>query len=58
MKTRYKALAWAALMIGGAIAMQACGFSDAASYGVTAGLGGAAWGTLSPSSVCTGGCLQ
>ncbi|MEM9311438.1 MAG: hypothetical protein AAGA34_08320 [Pseudomonadota bacterium] len=58
MKNPYRALAWSALMIGAAIAMQVYGFSDAASYSVTAGLGGAAWGTLSSSSACTGGPLQ
>ena len=58
MTTRVKALIWAAIIIGAAFVANAQGLSDAASYGLIAGLTGAAWGSIHSRSVCGTGCLQ
>lgn len=53
-----KALIWAAGMIAAVIVMQAQGMSDNASFGVIAGLTGAAWGALNAKAGCGRSCLQ
>lgn len=53
-----KALLWAAGIIAAAVFMQAQGMSDGASFGVIAGLSGAAWGSLNTETGCGRGCLQ
>ncbi|MEL6876675.1 MAG: hypothetical protein AAGL68_01070 [Pseudomonadota bacterium] len=54
----WKALAWAGVIIIAAIVMNAQGMSDGASFGVIAGLSGAAWGSIHADAVCGRGCLQ
>ena len=53
-----KALVWAAGMIAVAVFMQAQGASDGASFGVIAGMAGAAWGSLNSETGCGRSCLQ
>jgi hypothetical protein len=53
-----KALVWAAGMIAVAVFMQAQGASDGASFGVIAGMAGAAWGSLNSDAGCGRGCLR
>ena len=57
MKKTEKALLWATLIIGAAIYTNEIGMSDAASFGVTLGLVGAAWGSLQNRRIrCTKEC--
>ncbi len=58
MDPRIKALLWAAIIIGAAFVANAQGINDGASYGLIAGLTGAAWGTIHSRSSCGMGCLQ
>lgn len=58
MSTRAKALIWAAIIIGAAFVANAQGLNDGASYGLIAGLTGAAWGTIHSRSRRGMGCLQ
>jgi membrane protease YdiL (CAAX protease family) len=58
MAIKSKALLWAALIIGAAIFARWHGLSDGASFGIVAGLSGAAWGTLYTRTPCGRGCLQ
>jgi hypothetical protein len=58
MTNRAKALIWAAIIIGAAFIANAQGLSDGASYGLIAGLTGAAWGSLHSRNACGAGCLQ
>ena len=58
MTNRAKALIWASIIIGAAWLANAEGLSDGASYGLIAGLSGAAWGTLQSRSSCGMGCMQ
>ena len=53
-----KALLWAAGIIATAVFMQAQGMSDGASFGVIAGLSGAAWSSLNAETGCGRSCLQ
>ena len=53
-----KALLWAAVIIAAAIFMQAQGMNDGASFGVIAGLSGAAWASLNAETGCRRSCLQ
>ncbi|BDW81127.1 hypothetical protein MACH24_05650 [Erythrobacter sp. Dej080120_24] len=53
-----KALLWAAGIIAAAVFMQAQGMSDGASFGVIAGLSGAAWASLNAETGCGRSCLQ
>ncbi|WFL78516.1 hypothetical protein P7228_05470 [Altererythrobacter arenosus] len=55
MTGNWKALAWAALIIGAALLAKAQGLSDAASFGIVAGLSGAAVGSLRSR---VGGCIK
>lgn len=56
--TTGRAVIWAAGIIAAAIFTQAQGMSDAASFGVIAGLSGAALGALNSEVGCGRGCLQ
>ena len=58
MKTTHKALIWAGFIIAGAYFVKDMGFSAEASFGLTMGLVGAAWGTIGGrrSSRCTKAC--
>ncbi len=58
MGIRIKALIWAAVIIGAALAANANGLSDSASFGIVAGLTGAAWGSIQSRGGCGTGCLQ
>lgn len=58
MSNRIKALMWASIILGAAFVANSQGLSDGASYGLIAGLTGAAWGTINSRSGCGGGCLQ
>lgn len=58
MNTTGKALIWAAAIIAAAVFMHAQGMSDSASFGVIAGLSGAAWGSLNSEVGCGRSCLQ
>lgn len=40
------AMAWAAFILGATVWARSQGLSDGASFGIVAGLSGAAWGTL------------
>jgi hypothetical protein len=53
-----KALLWAAGIIAAAVFMQGQGMSDGASFGVIAGLSGAAWASLNAETGCARNCLQ
>ena len=53
-----KALLWAAIMIGAAIASRFTDLSDGARFGSIAGLSGAAWGSLHGDTACGRGCVQ
>ena len=48
----WKSLAWAGVIIAAAVVMQAHGMSDSASFGVIAGLSGAAVGSLNSDFSC------
>ena len=56
MTNRAKAVTWAVIIIAAAFLTQSQGLSDAASYGVIAGLTGAAWGTVHSRRRCGRGC--
>ena len=58
MSIQIKALIWATIILGVAFVANAQGLSDSASYGLIAGLTGAAWGSIQSRSVCGMGCLQ
>ena len=58
MSTTSKALIWATGLITAAIFMQAQEMSDAASFGVIAGLTGAAWGSLNAKAGSARSCLR
>lgn len=51
-------LVWATVIITAALICAAQGMSDGASFGIIAGLTGAAWGALQSSSGCRRGCSQ
>lgn len=58
MNTNTKALLWAAIIIAAALMASGLDLSASASFGLVAGLTGAAWGSVSSGSAsCTGGCL-
>lgn len=58
MNTNTKALLWAAIMIASALVASGLDMSANASFGLIAGLTGAAWGSISSGSArCVGGCL-
>lgn len=52
------ALLWAAIILIAALIMQSLNASDGASFGVIAGLSGAAWGALNSDALCTKGCFE
>jgi len=58
MSIRSKALLWAGIIILGAIISSGMGLSDGASFGIIAGLTGAAWGSLNSNATCARSCLQ
>lgn len=58
MTVRSRALIWAAIIITAAIVMNAIGLEGNASFGVVAGLSGAALGTIRTDAVGGRGCLQ
>ena len=58
MKPHAKALIWAAVIIGAALLGSLSGLSDSASFGVVAGLTGAAWASIHADGSCARGCLQ
>ncbi|MBO6609518.1 hypothetical protein [Altererythrobacter sp.] len=58
MSIQAKTLIWAAIIIGAAFVANSQGLSDGASYGLIAGLTGAAWGSIQSRNVCGAGCLQ
>lgn len=58
MSNLVKALAWASIIIVAAIFSASQGLSDGASFGIIAGLSGAAWGSLQADAGCSRGCLQ
>ncbi|MEL7218916.1 MAG: hypothetical protein AAGK01_10855 [Pseudomonadota bacterium] len=51
-------ITWVALILGVAIWTQSQGMSDSASFGVIAGLSGAAWGTMHSDLGCGRRCAQ
>ena len=53
-----KALLWAALILTSAFIMSAVDMDSSASFGVIAGLTGAAWASLQSEAGCSRGCLQ
>ncbi len=53
-----KALLWAVLILASAFAMSALDVDSSASFGVIAGLTGAAWASLQSEAGCSRGCLQ
>ncbi|MEM6857014.1 MAG: hypothetical protein AAF559_04010 [Pseudomonadota bacterium] len=58
MSTNTKALLWAAIIIAAALVAAGLDLSANASFGLIAGLTGAAWGSVSSGSPhCVGGCL-
>lgn len=61
MNRNSKALLWAAVIIASALMASGLDLSANASFGLVAGLTGAAWGSISASSPktssCAGGCL-
>lgn len=58
MTIRNKAIIWASIIISVALICVGNGLSDGASFGVVAGVSGAAWGSLNSSKACTWGGLQ
>ncbi|BDI59928.1 hypothetical protein [Qipengyuania nanhaisediminis] len=56
MTTPAKALIWAGAIIAAAIAARGSGLEDGASFGIIAGLSGAAWGSLFASRGCGRSC--
>ena len=57
-KTLGLSLAWAGIIILAAIISSGMGLSDGASFGVIAGLTGAAWGSIHSHTSCNAGCLS
>ncbi len=53
-----KALLWAAIIIGAAIASVFVDLNQGARFGIIAGLSGAAWGTLHSDLGCARSCKQ
>lgn len=53
---RAKALAWAGIIILAAIISSGTGLSDGASFGIIAGLTGAAWGSIHSQGSCGWSC--
>ncbi|MGB3471726.1 MAG: hypothetical protein WBA51_12970 [Erythrobacter sp.] len=53
-----KALIWAAIIIAAALFASASDLSSGASFGIIAGLSGAAWGTLQSKAGCARGCSR
>ena len=58
MTNRAKALVWAAIILAAAFVANVQGLSESASFGLIAGLTGAAWGSIQTRSACRTGCLQ
>lgn len=58
MNTTGKAVIWAAGIITAAIFTQSLGMSDAASFGVIAGISGAALGALNSRVGCGRSCMR
>ncbi|MEM9500623.1 MAG: hypothetical protein AAF941_02135 [Pseudomonadota bacterium] len=58
MTIRIKALLWAAAIIIAALVSVSVGLGEGASYGITAGLSGAAWGSLKSDTSCGRSCLK
>ena len=56
MTKRTVAILWVGIIILGAIISSGMGLSDGASFGIIAGLTGAAWGSLYPHKSCRQGC--
>ena len=56
MTARSKALIWASIIIAAALLASGIGMSDAASFGLIAGLTGAAWGSIHGESGCGQNC--
>lgn len=56
MSNTAKSLIWASIILGTAVLANAQGLSDAASFGLIAGLSGAAIGSLSQSRHCNRAC--
>ena len=52
-----KALIWAVMIIVAALVASAYNLSDSASFGLIAGLSGAAWGSIQSETVCGRSCL-
>ncbi|MEM8724630.1 MAG: hypothetical protein AAGE86_03820 [Pseudomonadota bacterium] len=52
------AISWAVFILGAAMWTQSQGLSDGASFGIIAGLSGAAWGTLHSDLGCGRRCAQ
>lgn len=58
MQMTFKALVWAGIIIATAFYLNSLGVSQGASFGITSGLAGAAWGTLmSGRDTSCGGCV-
>ncbi len=58
MTNHVKALSWAGIIIAAAFIANAQELGDGASYGLIAGLTGAAWGSIFSRRGCGTGCLQ
>jgi len=58
MNMTIKALIWAGIIIATAFYLNSTGLNQGASFGITSGLAGAAWGSLhtSRTSRCSKGC--
>ncbi len=52
------AITWAAFILGAAIWTQSQGLSDGTTFGIIAGLSGAAWGMLNSELGCGRRCLS